>query len=611
MAILAKKGKQQHTPQTTALLDILSPTAMQFYPRHFIFGEKYYSVVAIIDFPPRIEEPAWLSRIATHQGVILSIHVRPTDPFKLIENIKKETGEIQGKIDNGGNPATQEAYKEKLETAKQLLKKINNEQQRVVYLTALILVWANDLDELNQRKRRVESILAGAGMRARTPMLSQEEALKSVAPFKILEPKISALADRNMPVESVAGAYPFVYSGINDGDGILLGSDKSGGIVLVNPWIRSGNRTNSNMTIMGRPGVGKSTAVKKFLLSEYARGTKIIIIDPEREYRDLCLNLGGDWIDCGGGEKGRINPLQVRYVPTDDDDEEEKLYPEQLSSRGPLSLHFQTLRTFFSLELKGISTIQQGLLEIALEEVYKRKGITWGTDPRTVVNGDWPILPDLYHLIEEKSKEAGEDPNLKELAILLRSSAIGSKQSLWSGPTTIQANSDFVVLDIHNLLEADENTRRAQMFNVLSWAWNKIAEDRTQRVLLAVDEAYLLVDPETPQALQFLRNTSKRIRKYEGGLLVITHNMVDFLDPAVRRYGQALIDNPVYKLIMGQGEKDIEALTKLMNLSDREVQTLLEGKRGEGLFIAGNRRIHVKIDVSPFELEMFGAGGGR
>lgn len=611
MAILAKKNKAEQLPQMTALLDILSPSAMQFHPRHFIFGEKYHTVVAIIDFPPRIDEPAWLSRIATLPGVVLSLHVRSTDPFKLIDDIRKETGELQGKIDNGGNPAVVQFYEEKLDNSKKLLKKINNEQQRVVYVTALILVWANDLDELNQRKRRVESILAGSGMRGRSPMLTQEEAFKSVAPFKILEPRIDALARRNMPVESLAAAYPFVYSGINDGDGILLGTDKSGGIVLVNIWLRSGSRTNSNMTIMGRPGVGKSTAVKKILANEYARGTKIIILDPEREYLDLCQSVRGDWIDCGGGEKGRINPLQVRFVPTDDDDEEDKLYPDQISSRGPLSLHFQTLRTFFSLYLKDITKVQFGLLEIALEEVYKMKGITWNTDSRTISNDEWPTLPDLYFFIDKKSQEPGADPNWRELATLLRSSAVGADQALWSGPTTIQADSDFVVLDIHNLLEADESIRRAQMFNILTWAWNKIAEDRTQRVLLAVDEAYLLVDPETPQALQFLRNTSKRIRKYEGGLIVITHNMVDFMDPAVRRYGQALIDNPVYKLIMGQGEKDVEALTKLMHLSDREVQTLLEGKRGEGLFIAGNRRIHAKIDVSPFELEMFGAGGGR
>lgn len=98
-------------------------------------------------------------------------------------------------------------------------------------------------------------------------------------------------------------------------------------------------------------------------MKEFASGTKIIIIDPEREYKDLCNNLGGDWIDCGGGSKGRINPLQVRSVPLDDDDEEHRLYSEEDISKGALGLHFQFLRTFFRLYLKELTKIQRGLLK--------------------------------------------------------------------------------------------------------------------------------------------------------------------------------------------------------------------------------------------------------
>ena len=121
-------------------------------------------------------------------------------------------------------------------------------------------------------------------------------------------------------------------------------------------------------------------------MKEFASGTKIIIIDPEREYKDLCNNLGGDWIDCGGGSKGRINPLQVRSVPLDDDDEEHRLYSEEDISKGALGLHF--LR-FLPALLKRIDKIQRGLLEIALEEVYKEANITWTTDPKPfrMING--------------------------------------------------------------------------------------------------------------------------------------------------------------------------------------------------------------------------------
>lgn len=598
------------TPQMTALLDIISPTAIEFYSKDFMFGELYHTVMVITNYPPRVGA-AWLSRVATLPGVVVSIHATPSDPYALIEQIRVSMGELGGRLQNGGNHLAMERTKQQYKDAKALLKKIDQEQQNVFFLTVVLLISGNDRDELQQRKRRVESMLAAAGMRGRVPVFRQEEAFRTAGPFRILDPHIAAIGDRNMPVETIAAAYPFVYSGINDGKGVLLGTDISGGIVLIDFWTRDGSRTNSNMTVIGRPGVGKSTAVKKILMSEFARGTKIIIIDPEREYKDLCKNLGGDWIDCGGGVKGRINPLQVRTVPIDDDDEEEKIYTKELANRGPLALHFQTLRTFFRLYLKEMTKIQQGLLEMALEEVYKNKGIEWDTDPSKIPNEEWPTLEDLYEYIESEASKEGADRNWRELAVMLRSASKGADQALWSGPTTIEANSDCVVLDIHQLIESDEEIRKAQFFNVLTWAWNKIAEDRLQRVILAVDEAYLLVDPETPQALQFLRNTSKRIRKYEGGLMVITQNMVDFMDEAVRRYGQALIDNPVYKLIMGQGDKEIEALSKLMSLSEREIQTLAEGKRGEALFVAGNRRIHVKIDVSPFELEMFGSAGGR
>ena len=92
----------------------------------------------------------------------------------------------------------------------------------------------------------------------------------------------------------------------------------------MDPWKRGGDRTNSNFCVMGNSGVGKSTAVKHILLSEYIRGTKIIVIDPESEYKEMCQKLSGDWISATGGFKGRLNPLQVLPSPRDDEEEPEE-----------------------------------------------------------------------------------------------------------------------------------------------------------------------------------------------------------------------------------------------------------------------------------------------
>lgn len=126
---------------------------------------------------------------------------------------------------------------------------------------------------------------------------------------------------------------------------------------------------------------------------------------------------------------------------------------------------------------------------------------------------------------------------------------------------------------------------------------------------MVVDEAWLLVDPQTPQALAFLRDTSKRIRKYMGGLVVISQNVVDFLAPEVARHGQALLDNPTYKLLLAQGEKDLEAITVLMNLSEAEHDLLASAKRGEGLLVAGTQRVQVRVEAAPYEMPYLTGGG--
>jgi hypothetical protein len=61
---------------------------------------------------------------------------------------------------------------------------------------------------------------------------------------------------------------------------------------------------------------------------------------------------------------------------------------------------------------------------------------------------------------------------------------------------------------------------------------------------------------------------------------------------------------------MQQGEKDLQALCELLSgVSETEKDLLANAKRGEGLLIAGNQRIFVKIEGAPYE-EPYLQGGG-
>lgn len=601
---LAKKEKKA-PKKMGGFLDLISPSALKFEENRLVVGEQYQQIMVIVDYPEQVEA-AWLSQVANLPGVVCSVHIEPTSSIELLDHLKVAMGELQGKLLQGGNPYSLMMTEKKFDHAKELVKKITDEQQNVFYMTVVLAVSAPDDKTLRTRVKNVQQTLAGMQMRVRTAMYRQEAGYKALGPWVLLDKTIHDMGARNMPVESVASSFPFTASNLNDGRGILLGSDRSEGVILLDIWKREGSRTNSNMLITGRPGVGKSTAVKKIIYNEYGQGVKAILCDPEREYKDTCEHVKGNWINCGGGAGGRINPLQVRMVPLDDDEEE--AIQKGLQEYRPLANHFQTLRTFFTLYLRDLGGEDMARLEMALEEVYTKYNITWTTNPEDVPNKEWPHIGHLHEWIEQAKFKA---PEWERLALRLRSAAKGADAALWAGHSTIQDDAEFTVLDIKNLMDGSQNVITAQYFNILTWAWNEISQNRSDEILFGIDEGYLIADPKAPDALRYVRNISKRIRKYSGGLLFITHNFEDLLHDEVRLYGQSLIDNPTYKIIMPQGEKDIQLLTPLLNLSEQEVELLEKGGRGEALLIAGNRRLYAKIDATPEELQIFGSAGGR
>lgn len=601
------KNKEQHE-QTNHLLDHYAPIAIETNSHHMNMGDYIQSLVLIMDYPSHVEH-AWLAKIATIDGTAFSLHVYPSDSLKLKKMLDKSIAELEGRIaTNILPPMENRKLEQQLEDAYGIIDRIVKNNEKLYYMTCIIQVYAKNKEALDAKVREVETILSADGMRGRIAAHLQNESFLSVAPVGICDHKIIPIASRNAMMDVIASSFPFIYSGINDGDGVLMGKDLSGGIALIDFWKRDKDRGNGNVVVAGRSGTGKSTMLKKAILSEYARGTKVIILDPEREFQDMAIKLNGNWMNCGLGSSNKINPLQIRAVP-EDGAEEEQLHVSAFAA------HISTLRTFFHLYLRDLSSFEVNILEESIEEVYAKFEITPQTDVSKLKPSDYPTIFDLYTHIENKIKDPAiyeeDKKTLRNLRVRLRPAARGSDQSLWNGHSTLQTDSDFVVLDIHNLIESSENIKRAQMFNVMSYIWNEIVTNPDQPKMIVCDEAHLLLDANVTSAAAFLRNVVKRIRKYEGILVTCSQNFNDFLDPSVAKYGLALLENSCYHFIFGLGDNELKSLVPVMHLSEREELILREGRRGECLAKIGQKRIHLKVDVSDYELKLFGKKGGR
>ncbi|SKC77585.1 VirB4 family type IV secretion system protein [Maledivibacter halophilus] len=593
------KKQQENQIVNKELLSVITPMGLEIKRNNLVVGENLARIYGIIKYPQKVNY-GWLSKLTNITGTVASITFNPVDSSDFIDSVSSSIIRNRNDAIYHKDPLMQQRAQRAAEDGDKIIESIDGDNQSVGAMGLSIMSLAREDKTFEKLCRKTESALASSKCKGRIMANLQEQAFKNLSPYYRKNNSINEILQRVIPMSSFIGGYPFSTSGYSDGRGYYFAKDSSGGLVVLDTWKRGGDRTNSNFTILGVAGVGKSTVVKHIAISEYMKGTKILFIDPESEYRELSLALGGDVINAGGGANGRINPLQIRDIPAiNEEDEKDGL--------GAMALHLKNVEVFFNLYM-DLSEIQRALLKSSLIELYNSFHITWDTDVRGMKNEDFPIMKDLYELVSEKSKKEHE---YKDLATLLKDIAIGGDSFLFGGHSSIKTHSRCVCLDTFSLQNASDNVKKTQYFNLLTWCWNEMSKDRTEPVLLIADESYLMIDPRVPQSLVFLRDVAKRARKYEAGLAIVSHSVVDFLSPEIKMYGQALLDIPCFKVLMGSDGKNLTELKELYNLTDAEESLLAQKKRGSALLMVGSKRLRVDFDIPKYKFEYMGKAGGR
>lgn len=603
--------KKDATGITRSFKEKISPRGLKIAERGIILGDAYMSVVTLVTYPSYVSH-AWLGAVANVNHTRMCITISPMDTSEISKTLKKSISDTKSKIINVSDYNDQILLQNQMEDYVELVNRIDREHERFNKLTVNFLCYGDSKEALDKTKKELKNTLASYSLGSADLMFEQERSLKMCLPMVYTD--LEKQYGLEMPILATASSFPFIYQNLQDsGDSIILGCDGLGSKVFFDLWKRTGKRNNSNAVIIGKSGSGKSTLVKKIIRGNYARGAKIIAIDPERELKEMCDMIGGTWVDCGTGISGIINPLEVRKS-TDDNDDEKKL------SANDLSRHFQTFRTFIKYYLQDLSAYELTKIEDALIEVYKDKNITFDTDLSKLKSEDYPIIKDLYNkllnnLYNAKVREEPQNviASLEKICLLLKR-AITTDAKIFNGHSSIKVNnnSDFIVLDINSLVDSDDSILKSQFFNILTWCWNEICKNKDEQVILVCDEAHLIIDPNNRDGIDFLKKASKRIRKQNGSLILISQNLIDFCSPEIERYGQVIIDNSSYLFVMSQGQKEIEAVANMLSLSESERQFLTTASQGCGLLVVGqDTRLPIQVELRVEEQELFGTAGGK
>lgn len=534
----------------------------------------------------------WMAKLTENTGAIFSINIEPTDNTELIENLDARVRDATSLSKIAKNESVKQMREAEVKEASDIISRMINNNEVVSYLTIYICVSAQEEKDLLSKCSEVEREVQKLKLKIR-PITNYllTSGFKAVAPFFTIQADLTEYFKRNILTSSFTGGFLFNTNTFIDEKGFYFGINQNGGIIIFNIWHKDADRTNSNMLVVGSSGAGKSLSVKHLIYNELP-SSKILIIDSEDEYTYLAKNLKGKIVNCGGSNTGHIlNPLQIRASKDDEED------------MNAMAIHFQFLHTFFEILFPSLTDMEFSMLDIVLEELYTKFGITQETNFLELENTDFPILEDLYYLLEEKNEKEYKDEYVKLLS-LLRPISIGQASSIWNGYTDITIDTRLTVFNTKNMQEFQAKYKRAQYYNIMSYAWEILSKNKDERDILIADECHILIDPNIPQTLEYLRNISKRARKYNSSIIVISQSLEDWLNEKIRLYGQSLLANSTYKMFFKMDGQDLRDVVKTFGLTKKEENLIYNAKKGECLLTAGTRKIFATLKIPLQELQI-------
>lgn len=593
--------------RTKDFFDMILPGTIRFLSDHYIVGDSYRCVWAVREYPPSTEEQAILSQLADRSGVTLRIYHRLVESMeqrKIIQNATR-----RNRLKSGGNDVNETIEAEgNLQDVIDLLANLRKNKEPLLHVSVFIELKARSMEKLKELQSDIAMELTRSKISVDRLTLRQKEGFLSVIPTGCNQ--FGAQYERVLPASSVANMYPFNFSGKTDPQGAYIGRDKYGTNILVDFDRRAEDKTTSNILILGNSGQGKSYLLKLILTNIRESGKRIICLDPESEYEDLCEALGGCYIDFMSGEY-TINPLEPKAW-TDSVEDIDATTPEAFKKVTRLSQHIAFLKDFFR-SYKDFTDAQIDTIEILLSKLYARFGITDSTDYSVKKPSDFPVMQDFYNLCEEEfmaydkqRKYLYTEETLQEVCLGIHSMCVGSESKYFNGHTNI-TDSNFLVFGVKGLMDTNRRLKDCMLFNILSFMSNELLGKGSTAA--SVDELYLFLSNMT--TIEYLRNCMKRVRKKDSSVILASQNIEDFLIPSIREFTKPLFSIPTHQFLFNAGQINPKEYMDALQVEPSEFELIKYPERGTCLYRCGNERYLLQVIAPEYKAALFGKSGGR
>jgi hypothetical protein len=380
------------------------------------------------------------------------------------------------------------------------------------------------------------------------------------------------------------GLWPYTLGAGSPLDGTVVGRHQmSGEVVCLDPlsWMTAGLVTNPNMFLLGQPGTGKSTLVKRLAMGAVSRGDTVLVLgDVRPDYVAMTQALGGQVIRVGRGLH-RINPLDpgplgsvLSRLPA------AEAAAARIESRGRRLALLMALCTL----IRGgpLDNAEEVVLGAALDVLDERLDVP-------------PVIPDVLRILDEGPAEMQAAARARgtrdyrrqvapvcfTLSLLLR----GTLGGAFDGPTSvgIDVSSPMVTVDISGAGRGGAGDQMTAAAMLCTWAAGTAVADasallarangtRRTPMMMIMDELWLAIRA-APGIVQYVDMLSRMSRRDGAAAIYVTHTVSDLEALASeedRAVARGLIDRCSIIAMAALPPRELQQLTRIVPMTGPE-----------------------------------------
>ncbi|MBP3830955.1 MAG: ATP-binding protein [Clostridia bacterium] len=569
--------------------DKLSPSYINLKnPKYIEIDNMFYGGLIVVNYYREQEELILKSLIETNINMNVSIFYEKQDQYSTIKDLTYHIGNVGVEISsNNQNRQDMDIAVYTYNDAKYIRKEMQVNGEDLYFLYIYIDIYSENIKNLEYYINKIEGIMQSKGLITRRANFRQSQVFKSCLPLMENNKDVKNSARRNILTTGLLSTYPFISTSIFDENGIFIGRNIYNNSLIFIDRYNTNKYKNANMCIFGTSGSGKSFYTKLLILRYRLLGIEQYVIDPEREYLEICKNLKGTQIKIGPASNTFVNIMEIRKESLED------------GENGYLATKIGKLIGFFNLIFGELNEEEKALLEEKIIETYKLKGINF--NDKSLYNSnkfksseEMPLLEDLYHVLEK-------DKRTKKFQIKLIPFVKGSF-NFFNHYTNIELNNKLIIADVYEL---GEDNLKYGMYLFTDLFWDKIKINRKNKKAIYLDEIWRLIGvTSNKEVASFIYKIFKTIRKYGGSGVAITQDVSDLFSLEGGTYGKSILNNSSIKNFFSLEEENIKVLSENINLSEKEKIEIKSLKRGEALMLVGDDHTLVKIEASEKEKKL-------